>query len=144
MRSVLVIAVLCLETAVATGAARVRSMPVQPPLEVVASDPAQDAADVRRDAPIRVTFSRDVDAASLDGRVVVRYSAAESAERGEPQPPALAFRLRYDREDLTLEIAPSQPLERFREVQVELLDGITGVRGGVLTRWVLTFRTGGR
>jgi hypothetical protein len=113
------------------------------PLEVDFSTPIQDEADVRLDVTVRIQFSRDVDAASLTDRVRMSYSASESAERGEAQPPALHFATKYVADSRSLEIKPSQALERFRHVKVELLEGIVGTDGSVLRPWSLNFTTGG-
>ncbi len=119
--------------------------PAQPPLplEVSFSTPVEGEADVRLDVLIRIQFSSDVDPASLRDRVRVTYSQSESRERGEAQPPVVAFTITYDGRNRALEVKPSQRLERFRQVAVELLDGIVGADGSVLRRWTLNFSTGG-
>ena len=71
------------------------------------------------------------------------YSAEESAERGEAQPPSITFEARYQAGTRALEIKPSRPLERFRHVAMDLLDGIAGSDGSVLRPWTLHFATGG-
>jgi hypothetical protein len=113
------------------------------PIEVDFSEPRQAAADVRLDTRIRIHFSRDVNPASLKDRVRVSYSPADSKERGEAQPPRIEFTTDYDRRSRVLEISPSQRLERFRQVQVELLEGIVGADGSALKPWTLNFTTGG-
>jgi hypothetical protein len=114
-----------------------------PRLEVNFSAPVEGEADVRLDAIIRVQFSRDVDAKSFDNRIRVSYSAEESSERGEATPPRVAFAADYDPGTRALTIKPSQALERFRHVTVELLNGIHGTDGSVLKPWSLHFATGG-
>ena len=42
-----------------------------------------------------------------------------------------------------LELRFTQPLERFRTVQVDLLDGVLGTDQQPLVPWTLTFLTGG-
>ena len=113
------------------------------PLEVTFSAPVEDEADVRLDTVVRIQFSRDVDPRSLEPRVRMSYSAEESAERGEAQPPSIKFAIRYQAGTRGLEIRPSRPLERFRHVAVDLLDGIVGTDGSVLRPWSLHFATGG-
>jgi hypothetical protein len=113
------------------------------PLEVTFSAPADGEADVRLDTVIRIQFSRHLDERSLANRVRVRYSAVESAERGEAQPPALRFDVKYDPGYNAIAITPARPLERFREVQVDLLDGILSADGSALKPWRLRFHTGG-
>jgi hypothetical protein len=129
-------------TAASRQIAGVTSLPPLP-LEVDFSVPIQDEADVRLDTTIRLQFSRDVDAGSLDQRIRIAYSANDSAERGEPQPPAVTFTLTYNAGTRVVELKPARPLERFREVTVELLDGIVGTDGSVLRPWRLRFTTGG-
>ena len=55
----------------------------------------------------------------------------------------MAFVTNYTRENRALEIRPSQPLERFRTVKVEFLEGIRGTDGGAMAPFTLTFTTGG-
>jgi hypothetical protein len=73
----------------------------------------------------------------------VGYVGAESVERGEPQAPGLETAVKYDSGLRVLEIAFAQPLQRFRTVRVELLEGITGTDGAPLKPWTLTFSVGG-
>ena len=113
------------------------------PLEVTFSAPTEGEADVRLDTTVRIQFSRDVDVRSFDERIRLSYSVEESAERGEAQPPAATFTIRYRAPSRALEIVPTRPLERFRHVTVELLDGIVGTDGSVLRPWTLHFATGG-
>jgi hypothetical protein len=125
-----------------------RTVPVsssaQPlPLEIEFSVPIEGETDVRLDTRIRVQFSRDVEGASLKDRIRLTYSQSDSAERGEAQPPALEFAFDYDRGTRGLEIRPRQRLERFRNVTLELLEGIAGTDGSVLKPWTLNFTTGG-
>jgi hypothetical protein len=42
-----------------------------------------------------------------------------------------------------LEIRFSQPIERFRTVQIELLEGVLGTDQQALAPWTLKFMTGG-
>jgi hypothetical protein len=117
--------------------------PPPPPLEVVFASPSEGETDVRLDASIRLQLSRDLDPGSLKDRVRLTYSAAESAERGEPQPPSITFAVNYTPVNRGLEIRPTQPLERFRQVRLEMLDGIRGPDGAMLKPFTLTFSTGG-
>jgi hypothetical protein len=120
------------------------SVPTQGvPVEVEFSEPRQAAADVRLDTRIRIHFSRDVSPASLENRVRVTYSQVDSRERGEAQPPRVEFATDYDGRSRVLEICPSQRLERFRQIKVDLLEGIVGADGAALKPWTLTFTTGG-
>ena len=118
----------------------------QPPpisLQVESSVPVEGEADVRLDARIRIKFSRDADPASFEKRIRLSYSREESAERGEAQPPSVAFTTSYSSRTNVLEITPQPALERFRQVRVDLLQGIVGHDGSVLPPWSLRFKTGG-
>jgi hypothetical protein len=137
----LALAVTALALSSATAGQPARKPPL--PLEVDFSVPAEGEADVRLDAHIRIQFSRDAEPSSLADRVRLAYSREESTERGEAQPPALSFTTRYSDGTRVLEIVPAQPLERFRQVRLDLLEGIVGTDGSVLKPWSLRFRTGG-
>jgi hypothetical protein len=113
------------------------------PLRVESSVPAEGEADVRRDVVIRVQFSRPMNPDSFADRILVTYSRADSVERGEAQPPAVTFSTTYDAASRTVDIIPTTPLERFRPVRVELLEGIAGADGSTLDAWELQFTTGG-
>jgi hypothetical protein len=117
--------------------------PPTPPLEVFFSAPTADEADVRLDTTIRIQFSRDVDPATLEGHVRIAYSARQAAERGEPQPPPIDFTVEYHPATRSLAITPTAPLQRFRDVTLQLLEGIQGPTGQPLAPWTLTFATGG-
>lgn len=117
--------------------------PPAPPIEVVFSSPVQDDSDVPRERPVRIQFSRNIDAASLVDRVRVTYLAEQSRERGEPQPPAIEVSTAYDTGTRALILTPARVFERFRTVRVELLEGIVGTDGGTLKPFTLVFATGG-
>ena len=124
--------------------AAITSPPTPPwPLEIEFSVPIAGEADVRLDSRIRLQFSRELDPASLTDRIRLAYSPTDSAERGEPQPPALEFTFAYDKDTRVLEIRPRNPFERFRQVRVDLIEGIVGVDGAILKPWSLNFSTGG-
>ena len=124
---------------------RTEAPPPAPPLppEVVFSVPTEGDTDIPPGTNVRIQFSRDLDEASIKGRVRVGYAGAESVERGEPQTPGIATTLRYDPGARVLEITFERPLERFRTVTVWLLEGITGTDGAPLAPWRLSFSVGG-
>ena len=140
IRHYLAIAIVVVITASVSGQER---KPPPAPLDVDFSVPTEGEADVRLDATIRIKFSRDVDATSFDQRIRLSYSKEESAERGEAQPPAVSFTTSYSSKTQVLEISPRPGLERFRQVQLELLQGIVGRDGSILKPWSVRFRTGG-
>lgn len=118
-------------------------LPPPPPVEVLFTAPTEGEADVSLGERIRVQLSRDLNPATLQDRIRITYSAADSTERGEAQPPAVEFTTTYTPENRALEIRPTQPLERFRLVTVEILPGVKGTDGGDMPPFKLTFTTGG-
>ena len=127
----------------ASGAIVEIAVPHPLPLDIDFSVPVEGEADVRLDVRIRLQFSRDVDVTSLKDRIRMAYSASDSAERGEAQPPGVTLGLNYDAPTRVLEIRPAQALERFRPVRLELLEGIVSTDGSALRPWSLRFTTGG-
>lgn len=117
-------------------------VPVGPPPEVVFSTPIDDETDVLQNALVRIQFSRDIDQATLKGHVRARYLESQTVERGEPTP-VVDLTTRYSGANRVLEVRFSKPLERFRSLKVELLEGILGVDGQPLKPWTLTFSIGG-
>ena len=118
-------------------------LPPPPPVEVLFTAPAEGEADVRLTERIRMQLSRDLNPETLKGRVRITYSLADSKERGEAQPPSIAFTTTYTKENRALEIRPTEPLERFRGVKLEILPGVKGTDGGDFLPFTLTFTTGG-
>jgi hypothetical protein len=118
-------------------------VPAAPPPEVVFSAPIADETDVLPSATVRIQFSRDIDAATLKARVRVAYVGGNAA--GAPQPDAakVTFTTEYRAANRVLEIRFPQPLDRFREVRVELGEGILGTDQQPLAPWALNFTTGG-
>lgn len=113
-------------------------VPVQvPPPTVVFSAPVRDDTDVTAKSDVRIQFSRDMDPASFEDRVRVSYFG------GAPDPPAPpVFTFDYRAGSRVLEIRFTAPLERFRTVRVELLEGITASDGAPLEPWTLSFSVG--
>jgi len=118
-------------------------VPAGPPPEGVFSTPIDDETDVATTTSVRVQFSRDIDPATIKGRVRASYFQAQSRERGEPDTPPVNFTTQYSAANRVLEIRFAAPLERFRTIKVELLEGIAGVDGQALKPWTLTFSLGG-
>ncbi len=114
--------------------------PPEPSPTPIFSDPQEGETDVDRTAPIRIQFSRDMDPKTFRGRVRVSYVG--SAQPGAAPPPTVT--VRYIEGSRGIEIKPSAPFDRLRQVKVELLDGIlSAVDGKPLAPWSLTFTTGG-
>jgi hypothetical protein len=118
-------------------------VPAGPPPEVVFSAPTEDETDVSQSTTVRIQFSRDIDAATLKGRIKPHYLESQSVERGEPVTPPAEFTFQYSGANRVLEIKFAKPLERFRTLKVDLLEGILGTDGQSLKPWTLTFMIGG-
>ena len=117
-------------------------LPPPPPVEILFTAPTEGEADVRSTERIRMQLSRDLDPATLKDHVRLTYSAADSKERGEAQPPSIAFTTNYTKENRALEIRPTEPLERFRLVKMEILEGVKGTDGGAMAPFTLTLYDG--
>jgi hypothetical protein len=118
-------------------------LPPPPPVEVLFTAPSEGEADVRVSERIRMQLSRDLDPETLKDRIRITYSAVDSKERGEAQPPSIAYTTNYVKENRALEIRPVEPFERFRLVTLEILPGVKGTDGGEMPPFKLTFTTGG-
>ena len=118
-------------------------VPAGPPPEVIFSAPTQDETDVVMGTTVRIQFSRDIDPSTLKGRIKPHYLASQSAERGEPVTPAAEFTFQYAGANRVLEVHFAKPLERFRTLKIDLLEGILGTDGQPLKPWTLTFMLGG-
>src|SRR4029078_129333 len=93
------------------------------PQEVIFSAPTEDETDVMQNSTVRIQFSRDLDPATLKGRVRVQYAGAQSAG---PAAASLDFTTNYNGANRVVEIRFAKPLERFRTVKVDLLGGKLG------------------
>lgn len=118
-------------------------VPAGPPPEVVFSAPTQDEVDVSMTTTVRIQFSRDLDPSTLKNHIKAGYLESQSVERGEPTTPAADFTFQYAAFNRVLEIKFTKPLERFRTLKIDLLEGILGTDGQPLKPWMLTFALGG-
>ena len=118
-------------------------LPSGPPPEVVFSAPTDDETDVLQSTNVRIQFSRDLDPASIRGHIRAHYLTSQTVERGEPTTPPVEFTTQYNGGNRVLELKFAKPLERFRTVVIELVDGIKGTDGQPLKPWKLTFSLGG-
>ena len=114
-------------------------VPREGPPTVIFSAPVQDDTDVERGAPVRIQFSRDMNARSFRDAVRVSYAIPAGAQA----PAAPTVSVTYFEGNRSLEIKFAQPTARFQTVKVELLGGITAVDGQPLAPWTLTYSTGG-
>lgn len=122
-------------------APRVAEAPRLPPPEVIFSAPLPDDIDVPLDTTVRVQFSRDMDAESFEGNVRVSYGPGAPAPDGAAE--GITFEVTYLGRNRVLQIRFDEELERFRNVTVELLDGVTANDGSPLPPWTLSFFVGG-
>jgi len=118
-------------------------VPAGPPPEVVFSAPTQDEVDVSMTTTVRIQFSRDLDQTTLKNRIKASYLESQSVERGEPTTPTAEFTYQYAAFNRVLEIKFTKPLERFRTLKIDLVEGILGTDGQPLKPWTLTFALGG-
>jgi len=118
-------------------------VPAGPPPEVVFSAPTQDESDVPLNTSVRIQFSRDIDPATIKGHVRIGYLDAQTRERGEFVTPTAEFTTSYNAANRVLEIRFTKPLERFRTLKVELIEGILGTDQQPLKPWSLSFGLGG-
>lgn len=107
-----------------------------PPPQVAFSLPVDQETDVSPGIKVRIQFTRDMAPDSFTDRVRVSYAD----RNGEGTPPASLAE--YRRDNRVLEIAFKSPLERFRTVKVELLEGITATDGAPMAPYALTFSLG--
>jgi hypothetical protein len=116
-----------------------------PPPEVIFSDPGEGEFDVPLKTVIRLQFSRDMNPDSFKAHVRWRFTSADSAARAasssgeaEPQP-----EFKYDRAKRSLEIRLAlDDSASYRNVVLELTDGIAATDGAMLKPWQLTFAFG--
>ena len=113
-------------------------VPLQP-AEVVFSSPVEGEAGVNPNAPIRIQFSRGLDEASIAGRIRISYLGAPPAG----PIPDTAFELSYDAATRAIELRLPEPMQRFRTLRVEVLEGLKAFDGAAVTPWTLTFSVGG-
>jgi len=118
-------------------------VPAGPPPEVVFSTPTQDESDVALTTSVRIQFLRNIDPATLKGRIRASYLDSQTAERGEPDTPKAEFTFQYTAATRLLQLRFAKPLERFRTLKIELLEGILGTDRQPLKPWTLMFVLGG-
>ncbi|HTI36580.1 MAG TPA: Ig-like domain-containing protein [Vicinamibacterales bacterium] len=109
----------------------------EPAPVVIFSAPVEADTDVARTAPVRIQFSRDMDPKSFQNQIRVSYLGGQ----GTAAPPS--FTVHYDDASRGVEIKFSTPLDRFRQVKIELMSGIVSAGDQQpLAPWSLTFTTG--
>jgi hypothetical protein len=115
--------------------------PPENPPQVIFTAPLANDTDVERAAVVRIQFSRDMEGKSFTNHV--RASYAGNVPQGAPaQPPAIT--VRYVEGARGIEIKFAAPLDRFRQVRIDLTEGIvSAVDNQPLKPYTLTFTTGG-
>jgi hypothetical protein len=118
-----------------------------PPPEVIFSDPSDSEVDVLLKAPVRLQFSRDMNPDSFKGHVRWRFTTGDAVNSGSAAtadaPRDAQFK--YDRARRSLEIQIStDESAAYRDVVVELLEGIAATDGAKLKPWSLTFSFGAK
>jgi hypothetical protein len=108
-----------------------------PEPEVLFTLPSADETDVPPGTTVRIQTSRDLDPDTFEKHIVVTYVGQQAGALPLP------FKATFDRANRVLELKFDQPLERFRTVKVELLEGIKGTDGQSLKPFTLTFSVGG-
>jgi hypothetical protein len=109
-----------------------------PPPEVIFSDPGDGETGVPLKTAVRLQFSRDMNPDTFKGRVHWRYSDATAAM-------ATSTGGDYDRSRRSLEIKLNpDEASRFRDVVIELDEGIAATDGAKLAPWKMTFMFGGQ
>jgi hypothetical protein len=116
-----------------------------PPPEVIFSDPAEGESEVTLKRAVRLQFSRDMNPDSFKGQVRWSFTAADALHVGPetsvepPQQPEF----KYDRAKRSLEIRLDVgETASYKEVILELMDGISATDGAKLKPWRLTFTLG--
>ena len=109
--------------------------------EVIFSSPTEGDIDIPPTSSVRIQFSRGLDPTSIAGQIRVSYVGATAPDA--PPASALEFQHSYDLGTRAIEIKFTRPMDRFRTVKVELLDGLRTFDGAPVTASTLTFSIGG-
>jgi hypothetical protein len=110
--------------------------PPKEPGEIVFSSPTDGETNVSSSAPIRVQFSRGVDPPTLNGHFRFTYIG------GAPPEGTMDAQAIYDVGTHAVVLKLSKPLEAFRTVKLELLEGVKTFDGAPIKPWSVTFSTG--
>ena len=110
--------------------------PPREPGEVVFSSPTDGETNVPAAAPIRVQFSRGVDPPTLNGHFRFSYVG------GAPPEGTIGVQATYDAGTHAVVLRMSKPLEAFRTIKLELLEGVKTFDGAPIKPWSVTFSVG--
>ena len=110
--------------------------PPREPGEVVFSSPTDGETGVSPSAAIRVQFSRGIDPPTLNNRFRLSYVG------GQAPAGTVDVQAAYDAGNNAVVLKLSKPLEAFRTVKIELLDGVKTFDGAPIKAWSVTFSVG--
>ncbi|HXD17003.1 MAG TPA: Ig-like domain-containing protein [Vicinamibacterales bacterium] len=110
--------------------------PPKEPGEIVFSSPTDGETNVSSTAPIRVQFSRGIDPPTLNGHFRFSYVG------GAPPEGTMEVQATYDAGSHAVVLKLSKPLEPFRTIKIELLDGVKTFDGAPIRPWSMTFSVG--
>lgn len=114
---------------------------VGPAPEVIFSDPDDGETGVALKKSIRLQFSRDINPDSLKGNVRWHYAASDSRE----ELPQAKLSVKYEGATRSVEIKiDADDLARYKNVVLELTDGVAATDGARLKPWTMTFGFGGQ
>lgn len=115
-----------------------------PPLEtaeVVFSSPYEGEIDVPVSNTVRIQFSRGIDPKTIAGNLRVTYVGVAPTAAAEA--PTVQFESSYDAGTRAIQLKFAQPLDAFRTVRIEVLEGLKAFDGAPVAPWMLTFSVGG-
>ena len=110
--------------------------PPKEPGEIVFSSPTDRETNVSPGAPVRIQFSRGIDPSTLNGHFRLSYVG------GEAPGGLVDVQATYDVGTHAVVLKLSKPLEAFRTVKIELLDGVKTFDGAPVKPWSVTFSLG--
>ena len=110
--------------------------PPREPGEIVFSSPTDGETGVSPAAALRVQFSRGIDPPTLNGKFRLTYIG------GTPPQGTTDVTATYDAGSHAVVLKLSKPLEPFRTVKLELLEGGKTFDGAPIRPWSVTFSVG--
>jgi hypothetical protein len=110
--------------------------------EVIFSDPEDEESQVGLKKTIRLQFSRDMNPDSFKGNVHWRYAGSDSRD----ELPQASLVVRYDKANRSLDVKinAADEVTRFRNITLELTDGVLATDGAKLQPWRVAFSFAGQ
>ena len=142
-RGLVAIAGAAVVTTTAPEAAPVEEETAPPPLEsaeVVFSSPYEGETDVAVTSVVRIQFSRGIDPKTIPGNIRVTYVGVAPTAAAEA--PTVQFDATYDAGTRAIQLKFAQPLDGFRTVRIEVLEGLKAFDGAAVMPWMLMFSVG--